>query len=382
MTGKFLLATTILCLMGGSALGDAILEGTYNVTAFCTACKTGIQLGSIESCQKYYVCQSTGPVVAECQSGYSYDYKKSTCLPSSQVNCYYGVDNPCAGKNGTWVPNTGVCGGYYYCELGVSKAGSCSKNQVFNSVTAECEWGSCATTQTTEGAVLNSLCEVVPPNQYFGDTNDCATWNYCVSNSTGVYAFSGKCASTTTKQNAFNVKTGSCDYTSDSICSRVTDIPLSSAAVSCPKDGVKEGSATVCGTYNVCTNGKWVATNCPTGYYFDTLTSNCVVRQSATPTAGCNRCQGASTKFVNAVNSENCSTYYYCNAQGQATLNTCPTAYFFNEKLGACKPEDDLAAYVPSNGACYGSKASSTTEDGTEAETTADPSGKMFDLEE
>ncbi|KAH8364091.1 hypothetical protein KR084_002490, partial [Drosophila pseudotakahashii] len=372
--GKFLLATTILCLMGGSALGEVILEGTYNVTAFCTTLKTGTQLGSIESCQKYYVCQTTGPVATECQSGYSYDYKKSTCLPSSQVSCYYGVANPCAGKNGTFVPNTSVCGGYYYCELGVSKAGNCDDKQVFNAVTKECNWGSCASTQTTEGTVLNSVCEVVPPNLYFGDTNNCSTWNFCVSNSSGVFHYTGKCGVTTESMASFNINAGTCDYTSDSLCTRITGNPLSSAAVSCPKNGAKQGSTTVCGTYDVCTNGKWVATNCPTGYYYDTLTELCVVRQTATPTAGCNRCQGSSSKFVNAVNSENCSTYYFCNAEGQATLNTCPTSYFFDEQVGGCKPDDNLDQYVKSNGACYGSTASATTDADTDEKTTVDSS--------
>jgi len=183
--------------MGGSAMGDDIMEGTYNVTAFCTAVKTGTQLGSLETCQKYYVCQSTGPVVAECQSGYSYDYKRSTCAVSSQVDCYYGVSEPCAGKNGTWVPNIAVCGGYYYCNNSIAMPGKCPSGQTFDSSKTACVYGSCSSNlNESNETVLTSLCDVVPPNQYFGDTKDCKTWNYCLSNSTGVFLKTGNCSNT------------------------------------------------------------------------------------------------------------------------------------------------------------------------------------------
>ncbi|XP_016955203.1 peritrophin-48 [Drosophila biarmipes] len=371
MAGKLLLVT-ILCLMGGSALGEDILEGTYNVTAFCTAVKIGTQLGSLESCQKYYVCQSTGPVVAECQTGYSYDYKKSTCALSSQVDCYYGVAEPCAGKNGTWVPNTAVCGGYYYCDNGVGKAGSCPPNQIFNSVKVACDWGSCQSNLgDSDEIVLTSLCDVAPPNQYFGDTKDCATWNFCVSNSSGVFLQTGKCP-TANKQDVYNAATQQCTYNTTSVCTRVTGVPLSSASTSCSTDGEKQASATVCGTYSVCTKGKWVQQSCSTGYYYDVLQKICVTRQLATPEPGCNRCQYSDKQFVNAVNSENCSSYYYCNSNRDATLLSCPESYFFNEAVGACKSDDEMEAYVKNNGACYGSSLTTTSDTTDDGATTVD----------
>ncbi|EDW99710.2 uncharacterized protein Dyak_GE22942 [Drosophila yakuba] len=353
MKGKLLLAT-ILCLMGVQALGEDILEGNYNVTAVCTAVKVGTQLGSIESCQTYYVCKSTGPEKASCQTGYSYDYQRSSCYPSSEVSCYWGVENPCGGKNATWVPNTFVCGGWFYCLDGESAgSGKCPSNQKFDATTAGCTYGSCATTDSTDGVVLDDLCDVVPPSLYFGDTSDCATWHYCESTSTGIVLRTGKC------DNIYNALTGQCAYSSTGACSRVTGIPLGDGAtVSCTTNGGKTPDATVCGKYYVCTNKVNVATYCETGYYFDVKTFTCRTRQLAVPVEGCNRCQYATTMFVNAVNSDNCSTYYYCNKEGQATLNTCPDDTFFNESAQGCAPDENLETYVENNGACYGATAS------------------------
>lgn len=181
--------------MGGSALGDSILEGNYNVTAFCTAVKPGTQLGSIKSCEYYYVCTSSGPTLSECPSGYSYDYKRSTCAPSSQVSCYWGVENPCAGKNGTFAPDTAVCGGYFWCLDGAkSGKGQCKTGQTFDSTSGGCVYGNCNSNLAESNEPnLNSLCEVVPPGIYFGDTESCSIWNYCLTTTTGVVLKSGNC---------------------------------------------------------------------------------------------------------------------------------------------------------------------------------------------
>lgn len=161
---------------------------------------------------------------------------------------------------------------------------------------------------------------------------------------------------------AYNVLANQCTYESASVCSRVTNIPLSDAAVSCSTNGAKSADPKVCGTYYVCTNGKNVATYCPTGDYYDDSLGYCVSRQVATPVAGCNRCQYATSTFVNAVDSNNCSTYYYCNSQGEATLNTCPADTFFDESRQGCKSDDDLSTYVPLNGACKGATAEGSEE--------------------
>ncbi|KAH8305749.1 hypothetical protein KR059_009751, partial [Drosophila kikkawai] len=358
--GKLLLAT-VLCLMGGSALGDQILEGNYNVTAFCTSVKPGTQLGSITSCNYYYVCSSTGPVLTQCQSGYAYDYAKSTCAPEGQVSCFWGVENPCAGQNGTWVPNTAVCGGYFWC-LNGAKAGSgnCKTNQKFDSSSRQCVWGSCNSNLVeSDEPNLSSLCEVVPPGVYFGDTENCNMWNYCLSSSTGVTLKTGTC--TANSKTAFNVNTGNCDYESASTCSRVTDNPLSQVAASCTTSGAVKPDATVCGQYYQCKNQQWVGVACPTNYYFDLTSKLCQPRQQATPVAGCNRCQYADTKWVNAVDDSHCANYYYCNSNGIGSPVACPTSYYFNEQIQGCVSDDTLSTYASTNGACKGATAADNT---------------------
>ncbi|KAH8239625.1 hypothetical protein KR032_006048, partial [Drosophila birchii] len=355
--GKLLLAT-VLCLMGGSALGDVILEGNYNVTAFCSSVKTGTQLGSIKSCNYYYVCSATGPVLSECQSGYAYDYAKSTCAPASQVNCYWGVENPCGGKNGTWVPNTSICGGYFYCLNGANNGtGKCPGGQKFDTTTTQCVYGSCNSNLVeSDEPTLSSLCEVVPTGMYFGDTGSCSTWNYCLSTTTGPVLKTGSC--TGTEKTAFNTYTGSCDYPTTNTCSRVTDNPLSQVAASCSTSGAVMADTTVCGQYYQCKNQQWVGVACPVNYYFDVNKNLCQPRQTATPYAGCNRCQYASTQFVNAVDKSTCQNYYYCNKNGTGTEVTCPASYYFNEEKQGCVSDDTLSTYAAINGACKGATAS------------------------
>ncbi|KAH8257516.1 hypothetical protein KR038_011024, partial [Drosophila bunnanda] len=355
--GKLLLAT-VLCLMGGSALGDVILEGNYNVTAFCSSVKPGTQLGSINSCNYYYVCSTSGPVLSQCQSGYAYDFAKSACAPASQVNCYWGVENPCGGKNGTWVPNTSVCGGYHYCLNGANNGTSrCPSGQRFDSSISQCVYGSCNLVESDEPN-LSSLCDVVPPGIYFGDTGACDTWNYCLSTTSGTTLKSGTCTGT---KSAFNVNTGNCDYPTVSTCSRVTDNPLSQIAASCSPNGALKADSTVCGQYYQCKNQQWTGVACPVNYYFDVNSNLCQPRQSATPYEGCNRCQYATTKFVNAVDDSNCANYYYCNSNGVGTLATCPENYYFNEERQGCVPDSTLSTYAANNGACKGATASDGT---------------------
>ncbi|KAH8309698.1 hypothetical protein KR067_000036, partial [Drosophila pandora] len=363
MTDKLLLAT-ILCLMGTSALAQqAILEGNYNVTAFCNSVATGTQLGSIVSCEYYYVCQSTGPVQVNCTAGYAYNYTVQACQPANQANCFYGLDNPCSATSGkSFAPVSGSCNKYYACENGSSVGiGSCPVNTKFDSVSRDCIWGSCSTTQAlTDTPNLNSLCEVVPPNIFFGTTESCDTWNYCTPGkadpSTSTCAYPTSC---------FNVQKQICDYTGPTVCNRVTDQPLISTTTgACTSNSEPKGSSTICSQYYKCQNQQWQTYNCGYGQYWDTTTQQCQARQTATPEAGCNRCEYASKQFVNAVDSGNCTNYYYCN-NGVATNLWCNSGMFFSEQKQGCVNDDTLSTYVLTNGACKGATATagaSTTE--------------------
>ncbi|XP_060656287.1 peritrophin-48-like [Drosophila nasuta] len=352
MAGTFLFAT-ILCLALGNALAADVLEGSYNVTQVCTMVKTGTSLGSIQSCDYYYVCGSSGPVKTACSTGYSYNFRTQTCQPTAQVTCYYGMENPCAGKTGSsFVPKVNTCNGWYWCNgETIGNTGTCASGQKFDSTAQKCIYGSCLATDSTDEDSLSSYCDVVPPGMYFGSVSNCKQWYSCSSNGT---LSTGDCASS-----AFIVQTGSCGYDTDAgACDRIVEAATPS---SCTSSGTKAPSNTTCGTWYLCNGSTYVEQICPTGTYYDVGTEACVTRATATPAAGCNRCQYATTTFVNAVNDELCDTYYYCSDGKAGSVTTCPGERFFNEDIQACDNDSKLAAYVPTHGACKGASISSTS---------------------
>ncbi|XP_030372031.1 peritrophin-48 [Scaptodrosophila lebanonensis] len=363
MAGIHLLAC-ILCLVLSKALSADVVEGNYNVTAFCTSVKTGTRLGSLESCEKYYQCSSTGPVAYNCGSGLSFDLANQRCAVSSQVNCAVGVGsvgNPCAGKTGSnWLPIQGNCKGYVFCqdekEIGT---GTCPSGSKFNGQTQACESGQCS--DEIGGTYLQNLCSVVPPSIFFGSTADCATWNYCSPSGeliTGSCDSSdGETGATEDSKIAFNVQQQVCDYTSDSVCSRVTDKDLTSGGGSCDTSGEKKGDSYVCGYYYVCNGETFVLNYCPTGQYYDTVAEACRLRQIAVATEGCNRCQDATTSFVNAVDKTACREYLYCKNGVGTPTGPCPAGTYFDEKYQVCASDENLQTYVSDNGACSGAVA-------------------------
>ncbi|KAL7741388.1 hypothetical protein ACLKA6_013827 [Drosophila palustris] len=370
MSGIYLLAT-ILCLVLGSALGQQqpVLEGGYNVTQVCTMVKTGTQLGSSESCDYYYVCTKQGPVKQSCSSGYAYNFRTQTCAPASQVECYYGMSNPCAGKAGVcWVPDVkNPCVGWIYCANGnIAGQGSCAKGEKFDSANQRCNYGSCVSDNIQSGPNQVDYCSVVPPGIYFGSPSDCKEWYYC-SPSTGNLE-TGYCASS-----AYIVSSGSCGYdTAPGACDRVVSVPV---PTSCSRVGQTQGDPITCGNYYWCNGQTFELKQCAYGNYYDTTTENCVTRQTAVATPGCNRCQYATTSFVNAVDSNKCNTYYYCRNGNNGDVTTCPVNLFFNEADQACAPAAQLPNYVSKNGACYGATVDgSSTTPGDGSSSTTDPS--------
>lgn len=196
LVGNYLLASIVLLALG-NALGDDVIEGNYNVTQVCTMVPTNTKLGSIATCTDYYVCTTSGPVKTTCESGYYFDLQNKVCNPQSQVKCYYGLDNPCAGQTtNTWVPNQENCQGWYYCESEtLAGHGYCPTGQIFSSSAGRCDYGSsdsCITSSGT-GLSLTSYCQVIPAGIFFGSVTDCQTWQKC--SSTGAIS-TGSCKST------------------------------------------------------------------------------------------------------------------------------------------------------------------------------------------
>ncbi|XP_032591778.1 peritrophin-48 [Drosophila grimshawi] len=341
MSGIYLLAS-ILCLAIGGSVAQFI-EGNYNVTAACTTVPPGTQLGSIVSCDYYYVCTKNGPVQTNCPTGYSYDYKAASCSPSSSVSCYYGMDNPCEGKVGdNWVPVIGTCSEWVYCKNDVASGSGTCVNSIFNPDTQSCAYGTCTENPTT-GPNLENLCKVIKPSSYFGSTSDCAIYYYCYPD--------GSMGDGVCPNGAFVAQYGACGYDTNGNCDRITDSPVPNT---CTNSGDTTGNDVTCGDYYYCDGSKYVPKSCSSGQYYDTLTEGCTSRQSATPTDGCNRCQYANVQFVNAVDTASCNEYYYCNNGVQGTVSECPIGYFFNEASQGCFPNSGLNIYQANNGACHG----------------------------
>ncbi|XP_017856671.1 PREDICTED: peritrophin-48-like, partial [Drosophila arizonae] len=350
VAGIYLLAC-ILCLAVGSSLG-VILEGNYNVTSVCTLVKAGTQLGSIESCDYYYVCTPNGPVQTYCQAGYAYDYKAQTCSPSSQVQCYYGVQEPCSGITEGWVPVENTCNQWIYCKNGVAGGrGSCGE-LTFSAQLQRCTAEKCNILSEGDGVTLNNICQVVPPNIYFGDPYNCTKYQFCYPD--GSYA-SGYCTTS-----AFIVSSQRCGYDTNGACDRIQQGGLSE---SCDTVGATRGDPNVCGSYQVCNGKTYELKNCPSGQYFNVATSTCLSRQSAVPEPGCNRCQYATTPFVNAISNDNCNTYYHCNNGANGNVTSCPADYFFNELEQGCVQYtgNSLQNYGSVYPACAGATAPATT---------------------
>ncbi|KAH8271975.1 hypothetical protein KR044_012583, partial [Drosophila immigrans] len=322
--GYYLLAT-IVCLALSSALAD-ITEGIYNVNEACTLVKTGTKLGSIESCDYYYLCSPSGPVKTSCSEGYSYNYKKATCLPSEQVSCFYGLENPCEGKIGNnWVPDVNNCQGWYYCnDDAIANKGACGKGQKFEGTTQKCVYATCQSNDLAE-AVMD-YCDVMPTGVYFGNTDNCKEWIICDENAV---ASQGKC-----ETSAFVASTGMCGYdVTPGACDRVT---VPKAPETCTNDGDVEPDAAVCGNYYECKEEEFVLKKCDTGFYFDVTDGTCVERQLATPVETCDRCQDANLEFVNAVDGEHCTKYYYCRDGKKASEYECKDKRFFDETRQGC----------------------------------------------
>ncbi|XP_034099422.2 peritrophin-48-like [Drosophila albomicans] len=373
MAGYYLLAT-VLCLAVGNALATAVvLEGTYNVTQVCTMVKAGTRIGGTQSCDYFYTCTSSGPKKATCATGYTYNYKTQSCVPTGQASCYYGLANPCAGNTGNkWVPHVSNCQAWYWCnDDKIAGNGECADGLKFESATQRCVYGRCSSNVAGSGDV--SICSVVPPNVYFGATDSCKTWNYCSD--------SGVLSTSACNSSAFIVSTGECGYSSyPGACDRVTSDPV---PTTCTTLGTKQADPEVCGSYYVCDGSIFQLNKCPTGAYYDVAKETCVLRQTAVPIATCNRCQDTYIGFANAVDDKLCNSYYYCEHGEHGSTSTCPTGKYFNEELQACDDDNDLATYVIDNGACSGAKATDSSEaDEDSAETKEDTKEESTETKE
>ncbi|XP_037931839.1 peritrophin-48-like isoform X2 [Teleopsis dalmanni] len=341
MFGKQLLTCAIVLAIVYS------INAEYNVDTYCTMVQNGQKLASVESCSKFYTCQNGVGTEGECGAGLSFDKNSQGCKASALVECYYDNDDPCNGKDKTYVPIVGTCDGWIYCtndkELG---RGHCGSGMIFKD--KQCQYGSC-NDNINEGvsAGMQSVCDIMQDNKFFGSTLDCQIWQKCVTGGLKT----GTCGDGL----IFNVQQQNCNYETGTDCSRVTgesvqpDEELDCLAT---QNGQKKGSVVKCSTFFICSNKKWVAYECDTNMFYDVNHATCLNRQSATPVSTCDRCEGSKKKFVNAVDPD-CQKYTICKDSVRTGSGTCDDGYYFSEPSQACLADSKgLEAYASKNGAC------------------------------
>lgn len=346
MSKSISIVARVLVLLIGTV---HVAYGEYDVNAYCTIVKNGVKLPSIESCQKFYVCNNGIGTEDYCSSTQAFDKESQSCKLSSEVDCYYGVANPCEGKDKTYAPITGTCNGWIYCVNGTELGrGYCGSGLIFSN--NQCIYGECNSSGNENESELTSVCQLMQQNVYFGSTMNCKTWQICKAD--GI--MSNDCPD----PYVFDVQNRLCDYESGTMCSRVTgeeiqpeENPVQTCTVA--DEGTSKPDPNNCTIHYECISEKYQIYYCPNGQYYDEPTQTCKLRQEATPVATCDRCFGSKKQFVNYVDAD-CQKYWICKNDVQIGNSECDTGLYFDEIAQACIYEDDSnkTEYIESNGAC------------------------------
>ena len=353
------MASVAIVLLASYATAD------YNAAEYCQLVPVGTKLPSLSSCQTYYTCQNNKQVVAaNCTGTDIFDKDYQECLPATVGNCASG--NPCANKNKMWVSDANTCGVWYYCLNGVViGSGMCPSNEVFSDAAQMCQYGECSNTAMTDhgSPLVDNVCSIMPNEKFFGDFDNCHAWHKC----NGMLLQSGICEKGTT----YDSSQRACVYSNGNTCAGPVSVTCNAA-----NNGDLTGDSNICSVYYQCASQNnqwsWQRIECPYGDYFDMNLKNCQSRQAATPVATCNRCQYATTMWVNAVDSK-CTEYLTCSNGREIASGYCnqPNSYFNEEEQTCVEGGNSLSNYRTHNGACAQSSSSTTTTTTTASDTTA-----------
>ena len=335
-----LLASVAIVLLASYATAD------YNAAKYCQLVPVGTKLPSLTSCQTYYICQNNRQVMAvNCTGTNIFDKDYQECVPASVGNCASG--NPCANRNKVWVSDANACGVWHYCVNGaVIGSGMCPNNEVFNDASQQCQYGQCSNTAMTDNGLplVDNVCSIMQNEKFFGDFNNCHEWHKC----NGMILQSGICEYGTT----YDSSQRTCVYRNGNSCAGPVSVTCNAA-----KNGNLTADSNICSVYYQCVsqNSQWLwqRNECPYGDYYDVNLKDCQSRQAATPIATCDRCEYATTTWVNAVDS-NCTEYLTCSNGREIATGYCsqPNSYF-NEKEQICvEGGNSLPNYRTYNGAC------------------------------
>ncbi|TMW47743.1 hypothetical protein DOY81_007170, partial [Sarcophaga bullata] len=334
-----LLASVVIVLLASYAAAD------YNAAEYCQLVPVGTKLPSLTSCQTYYICQNNGQVsAANCIGTNIFDKDYQECVPASVGNCASG--NPCAHKNKIWVSDSNTCGVWHYCVNGsVIGSGMCPNNEVFNDASQMCQYGQCSNTVMTDHGLplVDNVCSIMQNEKFFGDFNNCHAWHRC----NGMILQSGICEYGTT----YDSSQRTCVYSNGNTCAGPVSVTCNAA-----NNGKLTADNNICSVYYQCVSQNnqwsWQRNECPYGDYYDVNLKDCQSRQAATPIATCDRCEYATTTWVNAVDS-NCTEYLTCNNGREIAIGYCSHQNsYFNEEKQMCVEGGNLSNYRTYNGAC------------------------------
>lgn len=316
-------------------------QAEYDVATFCQLAGRDIKLPSLESCRRFYTCNTTEPIAHLCPAGQFFDKNAQVCKPEKLVDCIDSQEDseqaPCAHRHREFIPDPESCNGYIYCVNGIEYwRNQCGPNMIF--VDGLCMYGECQNEQSEQKPKpqpekeLRSVCQIMPNELYFGTTESCHMWLKCENGQ----LVSGNCP----WNYIFNVNIHSCDYEDLSLCPHITGvsvIPEHQKPQPCDESetGLRKPDTRRCDIFWLCTSEMWIQFTCSPGQYYDSITHLCRRREDATPIATCSRCEGSNLQFVNMVDPQ-CQRYGVCSSGKLLGMGSCPLNTIFSESKQAC----------------------------------------------
>ncbi|KAM7356277.1 peritrophin-48-like [Cochliomyia hominivorax] len=331
------------------------ITAEYDVAKYCQLVPPSTKLPSLENCQIYYTClDSNTPKESKCFGTDVFDKDEQACVPKEQSDCLYGINSPCEGLNGTFTKDPKECRLWHYCLDGKSvNSGFCNKGQYFDG--EMCVSGTCTyeNVNVDDGKVteVKYICNIMQNNQFFGDFDDCRSWQKCVKSNEKPK--DGKCL----HDLVYDVKSRMClDYKVE-LCTRTVGAvkPSLNKPTGTCINGHHRPDEKICSIYYFCKDSAWEKLECEKNNYFDAKTETCVDRQKATPVNTCDRCQYSAAQWVNAVDS-NCTKYLTCKDGHKVgdVEGSCGDGNYFNEKSQICLIGNaNLPSYRNESGACF-----------------------------
>lgn len=153
----------VLATICGYTKADTIL--IEDISIYCTIVSNGIKLRDVTRDSYYFECRDGTAIEQKCPIETIFDKDKQDCIKIES----------CDGISEGWV--TGPDCAFVWCDDGKALgSGYCGAGQYFNG--ESCAWGDCPF-GTSDKMEISSICEIIPLNVFFGNTENCNTWHRC-----------------------------------------------------------------------------------------------------------------------------------------------------------------------------------------------------------